>query len=139
MRTKTKEEIICSIKASAHFSNVANKNGGIVSLGKEMGVAQSVASEYAKCDGYSADVPLYRLLMLTDNEKIEFARLLLKGIAKVEPTNFDDLNGSVVDEMLKIISEQGDLATQVRLDSLDIKTIDTIIDLLCKMKAERVK
>ena len=137
MRNKTKEELVCSIKASAYFMRVANRNGGIVSLGKNMGVLQSVASEYGKCDGASADVPFYRLLMAEDNEKIEFARLMLKGIAKVEPIKFDDLNGKVIDEFLQIVEHEGDLATQVRLDALDIATIDRMIDLLCKMKAEK--
>ena len=136
MRNKTKEELVCSIKASAFFNNVANRNGGIGSLGRRMGVGVSVASEYGRCDGASADIPFYRWLMASDEEKIEIARLLLKGIAKVEPIKFDDLNGEVIDEFLEIISHNGDLAVQVRLKSLNVVTIDKIIDLLCKMKAE---
>ena len=136
MRNKSRDELLCSIAASVYFNKVASMNGGIGSLGRRMGVGQSVASEYAKCDGASSDIPFYRWLMASNEEKIAIARLLLKGIAKVEPTQFDDLNGEVIDEFLEIVANDGELAIQVKMKSVNVETINKAIDLLCKMKAE---
>ena len=124
------KELACS-----RFYKVGINNGGIVALGASMGISRGMSSKYANPND-PTNIPYHRILMASVGERIEFYREDLIGLGKVEPTQFDDLNGEVIDEYLDLSANDGELAIQVKMESVNVETINKAIDLLCKMKAE---